>query len=263
MKLSIITVNLNNADGLKKTIESVIEQTFTDYEYLIIDGGSTDGSVDVIKQYAEKITYWVSEPDTGIYNAMNKGILRANGEYCLFLNSGDYLYDEFVLAGVFYDNNDVGIIYGNLELRRDDSSELWIPSDILTASYLFFTSLPHPAAFIKRELLLNLGMYDEAIKISADHDFFLKAIIGHHATYCYIKKTIAVFYMDGISNNEKNKELIMQELQHSFKTQFPAFYDDYRILHLVRNDSLIMYVLNKKDSKVIRLFLRCLRKIFR
>jgi len=84
MKLSIITVNLNNAAGLQKTIESVITQTFTDYEYIIIDGGSTDGSVDVIKQHADKITYWVSEPDKGIYNAMNKGILQAKGEYCLF-----------------------------------------------------------------------------------------------------------------------------------------------------------------------------------
>jgi glycosyltransferase involved in cell wall biosynthesis len=89
MKLSVITINYNNAIGLRKTIESVVNQTFRDYEYIIIDGGSTDGSVDVIKEYADKIDYWVSEPDKGIYNAMNKGVAAAHGEYTNFLNSGD------------------------------------------------------------------------------------------------------------------------------------------------------------------------------
>ena len=84
LKLSIITINLNNAKGLQETIESVVYQTFTDFEYIVIDGGSNDGSVDIIKQYSDKITYWVSEPDTGIYNAMNKGILQSRAEYCLF-----------------------------------------------------------------------------------------------------------------------------------------------------------------------------------
>ena len=89
MKLSIITINRNNAAGLRRTIESVVSQTYTEFEYIIIDGASTDESVDVIKEYADKITFWVSEPDNGIYNAMNKGILKAKGEYLLFLNSGD------------------------------------------------------------------------------------------------------------------------------------------------------------------------------
>ena len=99
-KLSIITVNLNKAKGLQKTIESVIFQTFTDYEYIIIDGGSTDGSKQIIEQYADKITYWVSEPDSGIYNGMNKGIKVAKGEYCLFLNSEDYLLSNEILQNV-------------------------------------------------------------------------------------------------------------------------------------------------------------------
>ena len=89
MKLSVITINFNNRDGLRKTIESVVNQTYNDFEYIIIDGGSTDGSVDVIKEYADRIDYWVSEPDKGIYNAMNKGIDVAKGEYCIFMNSGD------------------------------------------------------------------------------------------------------------------------------------------------------------------------------
>jgi glycosyltransferase involved in cell wall biosynthesis len=97
IKLSIITINYNNRDGLEKTIRSVIDQRFTDFEFIVIDGGSTDGSVDNIRKYENKINYWCSEKDAGIYNAQNKGIKKAKGEYCLFLNSGDFLYNEDVL----------------------------------------------------------------------------------------------------------------------------------------------------------------------
>lgn len=96
-KLSIITINLNNREGLQKTMASVLCQTFTDYEYIIIDGGSTDGSVDLIKKFADKITYWVSEPDKGIYDAMNKGLDAASGEWINFMNAGDVFYDSKVL----------------------------------------------------------------------------------------------------------------------------------------------------------------------
>ena len=100
MKLSVITINYNNRDGLRKTIESVVNQTCRDFEYIIIDGGSTDGSVDVIKQYADRIDYWVSEPDKGIYHAMNKGIAVAHGEYLNFMNSGDCFYESTVVENV-------------------------------------------------------------------------------------------------------------------------------------------------------------------
>ena len=100
MKYSIITINYNNRDGLEKTIQSVINQTCQDFEFIIIDGGSTDGSVDIIKKYNDRINYWVSEPDKGIYNAMNKGILQAHGEYLNFMNSGDCFFDNEVLNKV-------------------------------------------------------------------------------------------------------------------------------------------------------------------
>ena len=97
MKYSIITVNYNNRDGLRATIESVVNQTYRDYEFIVIDGGSTDGSTDVLKEFDDKITYWVSEPDKGIYNGMNKGIAKATGDYLNFMNSGDCFYNEKVL----------------------------------------------------------------------------------------------------------------------------------------------------------------------
>ena len=94
MKLSIITVNLNNRDGLQRTIDSVVSQTFTDYEWIVIDGGSTDGSRELIGQHQDRFAYWCSEPDKGIYNAMNKGIAHAKGEWLQFLNSGAWLYSK-------------------------------------------------------------------------------------------------------------------------------------------------------------------------
>ena len=105
MKLSIITINYNNARGLERTIKSVICQTFTNYEYIIVDGGSTDGSLEVINKYADHISKWVSEPDEGIYNAMNKGTRMASGEYFNYMNSGDCFCDAHVLE----DNGDIGL----------------------------------------------------------------------------------------------------------------------------------------------------------
>ena len=113
MRLSVITINMNNRKGLERTIKSVVCQIFADFEYIVIDGASVDGSADVIREYADKIHYWISEPDTGIYNAMNKGILQAKGDYCLFLNSGDALYTTTVLEEVFNQNFSEDIIIGN------------------------------------------------------------------------------------------------------------------------------------------------------
>ena len=118
--LTIITINLNNSIGLRKTIESVISQTYNDFEYLIIDGGSIDGSVDVIKEYADRISYWFSEPDKGIYNAMNKGILKAKGQYLQFLNSGDYLVNKNVIENVFHELPDCDLLYGNIITVKPD-----------------------------------------------------------------------------------------------------------------------------------------------
>lgn len=112
MKYSIITVNYNNKEGLRNTIESVIHQTYRDFEFIVIDGGSTDGSAEVLKEYDSQITYWVSEKDKGIYNAMNKGIAKATGDYLNFMNSGDCFYDEGVLGRVARVETDADFIVG-------------------------------------------------------------------------------------------------------------------------------------------------------
>jgi glycosyltransferase involved in cell wall biosynthesis len=116
MKLSVITINYNNCDGLRKTIESVVSQTFTDFEYIIIDGGSTDGSVDVIKEYAGRIDYWVSERDRGCYHAMNKGVKVAQGEYVIFMNSGDSFYTNDVIDAFVKENPTEDVLCGDMFL---------------------------------------------------------------------------------------------------------------------------------------------------
>lgn len=116
MKISIITINYNNVEGLKRSIESVVNQTSKDYEYIIIDGGSTDGSVDVIKLYSNRIDYWESEPDRGIYHAMNKGVKLATGEYVIFMNSGDKFYSNEIIADFIKLNPKEDILSGDAKL---------------------------------------------------------------------------------------------------------------------------------------------------
>ena len=113
MKLSIITINYNNLAGLRKTVESVLAQTYREFEYIVIDGASTDGSAEYVRAQADKLTYWVSEQDTGIYNAMNKGVRAATGEYVLMLNSGDFLVDEYVVERILPELDGTDIVQGN------------------------------------------------------------------------------------------------------------------------------------------------------
>ena len=121
-KLSIITINYNNFEGLNRTLKSVINQNLKNFEYIVIDGGSTDGSKELIEKYADKISYWVSEPDRGIYHAMNKGIVKASGEYLLFMNSGDLFYNNFILNEVIDDISKYDLIYFDI-LIRDGNKE--------------------------------------------------------------------------------------------------------------------------------------------
>jgi glycosyltransferase involved in cell wall biosynthesis len=237
MKLSIITVNLNDAAGLRKTIESIVSQTFSDFEYIIIDGGSADGSMDVVKQYENRVVYWVSEPDKGVYNAMNKGILQAKGEYCLFLNSGDTLYSEIGLETVFKSGDTEDIIVGN-RIKQYPKKEI-VEKGIaynrvregksLTLFDFFISNIPHQATFIKRELFDRYGLYDENYTIVSDWLFFLKTIVFDCVKVKYIDATIARFDMEGISN--ANMTLHMQERRKILEELLPptilADYDHF------------------------------------
>lgn len=187
MKLSIITVNLNNCDGLQKTIDSVICQTFTDYEWIVIDGGSTDGSKELIEQYADRFAYWVSEPDKGIYNAMNKGIKVAKGEYLQFLNSGDWLWENDILNKVFSFGFDEDILYGDC-IEADGSRSVF--PEVLDELYLYRWTLNHQSSFIKSSLFKD-GLYSENYKVAADWEFFFLKIIFRNSSYHKVDAVIS------------------------------------------------------------------------
>lgn len=246
MILTIITINLNNRNGLEKTIESVINQKNVQFEYLVIDGSSTDGSVEVIKEYSNKIDYWISEKDSGIYNAMNKGITKAKGEYLLFLNSGDYLISDESLRNCQKEliSCKKDIVYFDLlfemdygRLRRETFPKK------LNFNKLFFGYLPHPAAFIKRNLFFKIGFYDEKLKIISDWKFFILAIIKHKSTYQYFPKLLTVYNQSGLSSNPNNKILIETETAEFLNEFFPEKQNIIRFKSKIR-DLFLFYRLN-------------------
>ena len=227
--LSIITINRNNAEGLEKTIQSVGKQVFKDFEYIIVDGSSSDNSTAIIKKhegtFLDRIK-WISEPDTGIYNAMNKGISMASGEYVQFLNSGDCLVSEDVTEKMISALEQKGfpnILYGNMlkELRRGQlmRDRCFAGQDI---SFLgFYTgTLNHSPAYIKRSLFEKYGMYDETLKIVSDWKWYLQAIILGGEIPAYADIDVTLFDMNGIS--ETNKELEKAERVQVLTTLIPA-----------------------------------------
>ncbi len=211
-KLSIITINFNDAHGLEKTIQSVINQTFIDYEFIIIDGGSTDGSIETIKKHNYRIAYWCSEKDNGIYDAQNKGISKATGEYCLFLNSGDYLYDNNVLLNVFDTSPVDDIVYGDIIYHENGSTDRRrIFPDHLSKHFLLTDVIGHQVQFIKRKVFEQYGIYDTQYKIVADYEIFIRAVIKHKISIKHISIFISVFDLSGLSSNQEQVKKINQE----------------------------------------------------
>ncbi|MFD0989564.1 glycosyltransferase family 2 protein [Mariniflexile jejuense] len=250
-KLSIITVNYNNLEGLKTTFKSVKNQTWQDFEYLVIDGDSTDGSIAFLEDNVAHINYWVSEPDTGVYHAMNKGVLKATGEYLLFLNSGDHFFNNKVLAKNIYSVENYDIIYFNQKVVGKTKTFIKEYPDTLSFAYFLKDNLPHQASFIKSELLKSEGLFEEDFKIVSDWKFFLDSICKHNASYCHIDKTLTVFYQDGISSKLENLKVIEAEKQIVLKKSYSLFMNDL--------DDVLKYmtiVHNLRRSKKIKLLIK-------
>jgi|SRR6185312_2283485 len=263
-KLSIITINLNNKSGLDKTIRSVIAQTYYEYEYIVIDGGSDDGSVEVINQHKDKITKWISEKDWGIYNAMNKGINVASGEYCLFLNSGDYLVSPEVITKVFSQNHNEDILYGELifdfgEGRKETPK---LPKK-LDLPYLYSDNIWHPAAFIKKVLLQSVGGYTEKYKIAGDYDFFFNTIAIKKVSCLYLPYPIAVYDTKGVSSLSENMPDVLSERRLVHQT----YLEENEIVFLnnlkkYKNPGLSRWLIDKPiATRIVDLLQRIYRKI--
>ena len=232
MKLSIITVNYNDAIGLERTIRSVISQTFHDYEFIIIDGGSTDNSVDIIKKYEEHIDYWVSEPDGGIYSGMNKGLRQAKGEYVNFMNGGDCFHTPDVLTQIFSLNIDTDIITGT----HVGSPHPNVGENGITMYDLYTGAVDHQASFIKREVALR-HPYDEKYKIVSDWKFFIETLILDNCSFYYSDVLVVDVDTNGISNT--NISLNNQERESVLKELFPErVLADYKLLASIHPDLL-------------------------
>lgn len=244
MLLSIITINYNNAQGLEKTLKSVLTQTNSQFEHVIVDGASTDNAVEIIQQYEKdafargiKVT-WVSEKDKGIYNAMNKGIKMATGEYIQILNSGDCLAADSVVSDMIValkDKEYPEILYGNMlktvdwkTYQRDNcgANSEYTPNSFL---YFYNGTLNHDCAYIKRSLFDMFGYYNEEMKICSDWEWYVRAIVLGNVQPIYINMDVTIFDMNGVSESAgKNKHIIQQERSGYLASAFPkAVINDY------------------------------------
>ena len=283
MKLSIITINYNHLDGLKRTADSVLAQTWTDYEWIIVDGDSNDGSKEYIEQLAGKLQVigtkkdstpwnvehfsmtdftaeswvkehgtnwieaatesdlsckqkllWCSERDKGIYNAMNKGIVKASGEYCLFLNSGDWLDYPNVLGNFFDNGIDADIVWGKCKKKVKGKNELvhvGAYKQTLDTVGLMCCTIPHQSCFIKRRLFESVGFYDEALKIVSDWKFFVLAISYWGVSNKFVDILISNMEPGGISDEDR----YIEERESVFHALFPpGIKEDVLLAHSTR-----------------------------
>jgi len=265
-KLTIITVNLNNKSGLQKTLSSIVSQTVAFYELIIIDGASTDGSLEVILENKNSISYWVSEPDNGIYHAMNKGIIASKGEYLLFLNSGDYLVTNEVLGNVFYKAHSEDILYGRSYISKNGKRIYTTPHpEKLTLNFFFTQTISHQAAFIKRSLFEKYGYYRENYKVYSDLEFWIRTIVLNNCTTTRIDLIISDYNLEGISNSQKGIEVSELENREIFKNAIPPrILEDYdNGLHEGKQMEVLLWIKTKSWLyKTNEVLFWCASKLF-
>lgn len=204
MKISIITVCYNSEPTIERTIKSVIQQDYPDVEYIVIDGGSTDGTVDIIKKYVKNISYWVSEADQGIYDAMNKGIGRATGEVVAFLNSDDW-YTENTLSEVArqFMTDEMEILCGEMYIHQNGQITRWhIKKEKMERQLRFRMGFSHPAMFVRRHLFEQYGKFDTQYQIAADYDWLLR-VYDQHVSIAITDKVLCNFSHGGISTKDE------------------------------------------------------------
>lgn len=221
MKFTVITVNYNNKKGLEKTIKSVLSQNYENYEYIVVDGGSTDGSREIIEHYKEDFSWWCSEPDKGVYNAMNKGIDHATGDYVIFMNSGDVFYDENVLNNVALANPTADVVYGDwIRWFDNDHQQLMKAPD--NATFDFFLSgdnICHQAMFIRLDTHRS-NRYDEHYKILADWALWQKLTFNNYV-FQYVPYVVCKFDANGglseANAKQRDKERKLIRFHYPFR----------------------------------------------
>lgn len=227
-KFSVITINLNNRLGLVKTIKSVLGQNFNNFEFIVIDGKSDDGSVEILNQYSDKIGTIISEKDVGIYDAMNKGIKKATGEYLVFLNSGDVFYSSNVLLNASKSSLNSDLLIGKIKIAEAVHS---FPQKLTKLFFLEY-GIAHPSTFIKSDLFIKYGYYNLLNKITSDWEFFFRVLFNHSCSYSFLDEIIVDFDPSGISSNPNNSLIINAEKRRFIKKEFPILHFFYFVGYL-------------------------------
>ncbi len=245
MKISVVTITYNNIKGIKLTAESIINQSEQSFEWIVIDGGSSDGTAEFLKNLRRQPDYWVSEPDGGIYDALNKGISHATGQYVCCMNAGDCFYDSDVLAKVYKQNLTGDIVYGNWTvIERKKRVDVQAPVEMPSYYFFFDHNLCHQAMFVKTTLMKN-SPFDTSYRICADlkkwQDFMLQ-----HCSFQYINVRVCVHdNIDGISS-DPNSDLFSSEIARTMK-EMPSGLRLIAELEKSEKDSL-----RRKNSKHLR-----------
>ena len=233
MLISIITINLNDLSGLMGTFQSVINQTYTDYEFIVVDGCSTDGCVEFICDNSNYFTHIIIEEDEGIYDAMNKGIGKAKGSYLLFLNSGDEFNEHFSLQHA------VNALVSDTDLvfLRYKSQQNFITRNLQFSDFWFIFPYCHQAILFKRSLFFHNGIFDKKFKVAADWEFVGRCL-GTGSTYEILNLEIVKVDLSGLSNTKDGVFMSFQERKYVLENDYNFFYRDYSELQYFRNAKL-------------------------
>jgi len=247
LKISIITVVKNAEKTIEDTILSVLNQTYRNVEFIIIDGISNDGTKDIIRKYQDKISYFISEPDSGIYNAMNKGIKVATGDILYFLNANDTLYDNYVLENVvkyFQNDENLDFLYGNVQFTEDKKDySTYKHNDFKSILTFLDRNICHQVIFYNTRLFKNYGLYDESYKIFADYEYNVRLFVKYKVETKYVDIFIARFEIGGVSYNEK-----------ILKDEFKRIYDKYFKNNLIHKlDRFFMKFFGSPYKKIKKL----------
>ena len=217
MKVSIITSCYNRKETICGAINSVLAQDYPDIEYIIVDGQSTDGTIDVINQFQGKVTIFISEPDHGMYEAINKGIRMATGDIIGLVHSDDFLYDSHVISDVVekFEETNADFVYGDgVYVNAEDTSKLfrnWIGGTYYRWKVRCGWLPLHPTCYIKRDVMMREGLYDESFKIAADTDLLVRYLYKAHLKVEYLHRRIIRMRMGGLSTDSQKRRQMWDE----------------------------------------------------
>lgn len=206
MKVSIITVCYNSAATIEDTIKSVLGQSYGDIEYILIDGGSTDGTPDIIKKYKNSIATIVSEPDKGMYDAINKGISICTGDIVAILNADDFYIDESVISDVVsrIKEEKADSLYADLYYVEEKNTmkvvRNWVSGNYSRKSFLYGWMPPHPSFFVRKRVYDQLGLFNLQLKSAADYELMLRFLYKNNVSTCYLPRPIVRMRVGGMSN---------------------------------------------------------------